>query len=101
MRSNFVEVAEAHQGASDTYGVTGPSKAAEAGRRGAELANAREAVRDPVKKAQRGQTLVRDVTQKVPVVRQAQNKDRRPHCKTRPNRDSKGKGGGKGFVPWC
>lgn len=26
--------------------------------------------------------------------------DKRPHCKTRPNRGS-GSGGGKGFVPWC
>lgn len=27
--------------------------------------------------------------------------DKRPHCKTRPNNDRKGGGGGKGFVPWC
>lgn len=74
---------------------------------GTVIANASEAVRDPSKhtapRYQRGPSAVRDLTQAAPKGAAKRNvaEDRRPHCKTRPNRAKGGKGGGKGFVPWC
>lgn len=81
---------------------------ADNGQPGRDIANAR----DDVKKAARGMSAVRDVTQNLRQPNKKPEKlaakpraehleDKRPHCKPRPNRGKSKGGGSKGFVPWC
>lgn len=91
-----------------------PGTRGEVQRERAELGNAqREALREDAPRREKYHTpTVRRVLDNPPAFKpprelvkkmeQEMKKDKRPHCKTRPNRASKGGGGGsKPFVPWC
>lgn len=77
------------------------------GKDGRDIHRAREEVRrtkydltkpGPVKDTVSRPDPARDIRKK-----EARDDDRRPHCKDRPERDTRGGGGGKRkeFVPWC
>lgn len=67
-----------------------------------EVANARQRIDRRVTRPEIADAIKRTD----PVVKKAREVprkiDKRPHCKTRPNRTKgSGGGGGKRFVPWC